>query len=74
MVDFLEHVRNRTTPDASAEAAHLTCALVHLGEIGYRTGRVLHFDPDTETCRDDDEANIWLTKQYRTPWTLSGEV
>ncbi len=67
---FLEHVRNRTTPAASAEAAHLSCALVHLGEVAYRTGRVLHFDPKSETVRGDDEANRLLTKEYRTPWSV----
>jgi hypothetical protein len=48
--------------------AHLSCALVHLGEIAYRTGRALRFDPKTETIFGDDEANARLTKAYRAPW------
>jgi len=70
LLGFLKHVRDRTTPDASAEAAHLSCALVHLGEVAHRTGRVLHFDPVTEAVRNDDEANRLLTKEYRRPWSV----
>jgi hypothetical protein len=43
---------------------------VHLGEIAYRTERVLHFDPQTETIRDDPQANALLSKEYRKPWEL----
>jgi hypothetical protein len=52
--------------------AHLTCGLVHLGEIAYRTQQVLEFDPATETILSDKEANALLTKEYRKPWGLSG--
>jgi hypothetical protein len=43
---------------------------VHLGEVAYRTGRVLQFDPERETAVDDEKANRLLTKQYRDPWGL----
>ena len=70
LASFLKHVRDRTTPEASAEAAHLSCALVHLGETACRAGRVLNFDPATETVRNDAEANRLLTKEYRAPWRI----
>jgi predicted dehydrogenase len=70
LVDFLNCIRTRKQPVASAEIAHLSCALVHLGEIAYRTERVLHFDPQTETIRDDPQANALLSKEYRKPWEL----
>ena len=53
---------------------HLSCALVHLGEIGYRVGRVLHFDPQSEKFHGDAEANSRLTKEYRDPWTVPDPV
>jgi predicted dehydrogenase len=71
MVNFLECVRSRRQPVASAEIAHLSCALVHLGETAYRAGRVLNFDPRTETVLHDREANLMLTKEYRQPWGVS---
>ena len=72
LTNFLDCVRTRKRPNADAHTAHLTCALVHLGETAYRTGRVLQFDPKTETVRDDDEANALLTKEYRAPWAVPG--
>jgi hypothetical protein len=73
-VNFLDCVRSRKQPAADAEVAHLSCALVHLGEIGYRVGRVLHFDPVKEQIRNDPEANALLTKTYRAPWGVPDPV
>ncbi len=66
---FLDCVRNDKPTRADAETAHLSCGLVHLGEIAYRTGRVLHFDPERERFKGDDAANALLTKEYREPWS-----
>ena len=66
--NFLASARTGNTPNADADVAHLSCALVHLGEVAYRTGRVLHFDPAAEQCSGDDEANAMLTKKHRDPW------
>ena len=65
---FLDSVRTRRPTTADAETAHLSCALAHLGEVAYRTGRILHFDPQTETVQNDEEANALLTKEYRQPY------
>ncbi len=72
--NFLEAVRGRAKPNADARTAHLTCALVHLGEVAYRVGRVLNFDPKTETVKGDKEAAALLTKEYRKPWELPRDV
>jgi predicted dehydrogenase len=72
--NFLDCVRSGQRPNADALTAHLTCALVHLGEVAYRTERVLHFDPKTETIQGDREANALLTKEYRNPWEMPREV
>src|SRR5262245_23391318 len=55
--NFLDTIHGNDQPTADARTAHLTCALVHLGEIAGRMQRVLHFDPATETIRNDPEAN-----------------
>lgn len=68
MYNFLDCVKSRKEPVANAEVAHLSCGVVHLGEISYRVGRVLHFDPKTEKFRNDSEADALLTKKYRAPW------
>lgn len=71
MTDFLEAVRHRNrTTKSPAQVAHQSCALVHLGEIAYRTSGRLNFDPQTETFVDNEEANAMLTKEYRHPFEL----
>jgi predicted dehydrogenase len=72
--NFLDCVRTRKQPAAPPEEAHLSCGLVHLGEIGYRTGRILHFDPAREIFPNDREATARLTKTYRDPWRLPDPV
>lgn len=72
--NFLDCVRSREQPNASAEIAHLSCGLVHLGEIAYRVGRVLNFDPQSESIQNDGEAAAMLTKEYRQPWRLPAAV
>ncbi len=70
MTDFLNAVRNRTPTRASAETAHRSCALVHLGEIAYRVRGRLDFDPVNERFIGCDEANQLLSKKYREPYVL----
>ena len=74
LYDFLDSVRTRQQPVADAEVAHLSCGLVHLGEVAYRVGRVLDFDGESETILNDDEANGLLTKTYRAPWSIPDPV
>jgi predicted dehydrogenase len=70
MAEFLEAVRNRTPTSAAAETAHLSCALVHLGEIAYRTRGRIDFDATTGRFVDCPEADALLTKSYRSPYGL----
>ena len=70
MAEFLNAVRQRTPTRASAEIAHRSCALVHLGEIALQTRGKLDFDPVTERFVDCDEANKLLTKEYREPYGI----
>ena len=74
MKNFLDCVQTRKTPNAPPEVAHLSCGLVQLGEIAYRVGRILHFDPQREIFPDDAEATARLTKVYREPWTIPDPV
>lgn len=70
MTNFLEAVRNGTPINAPPEIAHRSCALVHLGEIAFRTTGRLDFDPATEKFTNHDAANEMLTKSYRAPYVL----
>ena len=68
--NFLDAVIGDQQNNADAEIAHLSCGIVHLGEIAYRTGRVIEFDPKKEQIVGDDEANAMLTKKHRKPWGI----
>lgn len=70
MANFLDAVRNRTPTRAAPEVAHRSCALVHLGEIAYRTRGRLDFDPETGRFPGCEEANRLLGKVYRAPYGL----
>ena len=51
----------------SIQDGFYSCALVHLGNIAYRLGRTLSFDPATLRFRNDPEADALLTREYRAP-------
>lgn len=56
------------------EEGFYSCALIHLGNISYRLGRSLDFDPSTLTFRGDAEANRMLTREYRAPFVVPERV
>lgn len=58
----------------SIEEGFYTTALVHLGNISYRLGRSLDFDPKTMTFPRDREANAMLTREYRAPFIVPDKV
>jgi predicted dehydrogenase len=68
--NFLECVKSRQQPHSDVEIGRLSTTLCHLGNISYRLGREVRFDPKTETFGNDREANRWLTKEYREPYGL----
>ncbi len=66
--NFLEAVRERARPHSEIEEGHRSTLLCHLGNIAYRTGRVLHCDPKTGRIRDDREAARHWTREYEPGW------
>ncbi|HEO71715.1 MAG TPA: Gfo/Idh/MocA family oxidoreductase, partial [Candidatus Hydrogenedentes bacterium] len=66
--NFIDCIRSRELPNADIEKLHLSTLLCHYGNIAYRTGRVLHIDPNTEGFVDDDEANALVKRTYREPY------
>lgn len=74
--NFIKAVRSRKTSDQNGpvETAHLSSALAHLGNISYRLGRQLAFDPAAERFTGDEQANAMLTRNYRAPFTVPERV
>ncbi len=68
--NFLECVKSRKQPNSDVEIGRRSTTICHLGNIASRLGREVVFDPQTETFGDDEEANLFLRKEYREPYTL----
>lgn len=67
--NFIDSIRGDAKPNAEIEIGHVSTRLCHLGNIAYRTGKVIHFDPKTETT-DSPEANKLLGRNYRKGFEL----
>ncbi len=63
---FFRAVRSRKVEDMAVSTldAHHSCVHCHLGNISYRLGRSLEFDPKTERFKEND-ANKYVTRDYR---------
>jgi len=74
--NFLEAVRSRNKEllHAPVETAHHAAGLAHLGNIAYRLGRQLQFDPKTEQFVDDSDADSMLSRKYREPFVVPEKV
>lgn len=72
--NFIDCVRSRKRPNCDIEDGHLSTILAHLGNIALRAGRKLRFDGKTESFPGDDQANRYLSREYRKPWEIPDEV
>jgi hypothetical protein len=74
--NFIACVRSRKQEDLNApvEEGHISCTLLHLGNVAYRLGRTLTFDPAKQTVVGDDEANKMLRGTYREPFVVPEKV
>jgi hypothetical protein len=68
--DFIYCVRSREEPFRNVEAAHRATTVCHLGNIAYWLGRPLKWDPVKEEIVGDAEANRWLSRPKRAPWSI----
>ena len=67
--NFIDCIRTRKLPEADVEIGQISTTLCHLGNIAARTRGSFSFDPATETIQDDDEANAYVSREYRDHWS-----
>ncbi|MEA2063271.1 MAG: hypothetical protein U9P14_06215, partial [Gemmatimonadota bacterium] len=74
--NFIKAVRSRNVLDLTADIleGHLSSSLCHLANISYRLGRELRFDDHSERFIGDDQANGYLTREYRYPYIVPENV
>lgn len=70
LLDFARAVRTRRSPHCDLATGQTSSDLVHLGNIAYRVGHEVAFDPQSRRFPADDAANALLSRTYRRPWEL----
>ena len=70
MANFIECVKTREEPVSPVRIQHRTITICHLTNISIRLGRKLTWDPKTEQIVGDKEANEWLKREQRAPYTI----
>lgn len=72
--NWIEAIRARdmSIQNGPVQTGHMASALAHLGNISYRLGRQLDFDPVAERFigEGQNEANSMLSRDYRAPYLL----
>ncbi|MBL8811213.1 MAG: Gfo/Idh/MocA family oxidoreductase [Planctomycetaceae bacterium] len=69
MGNFFDCIRTRKAPICEAEIGHRSASVCHLGVISLRLGRKLQWNPETEQFVGDDDANRWIRRELRKPWS-----
>lgn len=72
-LNWAQAIRSRKPENLHApiEEGHLSSALCHLGNLAYRVGRTVEFDPKLQHCVSDDRANSLLVRrEYRSPYKM----
>jgi predicted dehydrogenase len=70
--NFIDCVISRKWQDLNADIqeGYLSTSMMLLGNIAYRTGRKLTFNPHAEKFVNDEDANTYLTRQFRPPYVM----
>ncbi len=68
--DFIDAIRSRRDPQVPMETGHSSCTTCNLGNIAYRLGRPVRWDPYHEQFVDDPEAEAHIHREYRDGYSL----
>ena len=63
-------MKSRQQPVLNLEIGHHVSTVAHLGNIAYRTGRKIQWDPVKEQVAGDPLADQLVGVKYRQPWSL----
>jgi predicted dehydrogenase len=66
--NFLSCVRSGERPNSDIEEGVKSTLLCHLGNIAYRTGQTVNFDPQQKKIVDNPEQTKLWSRQYRPGW------
>lgn len=67
--NFLDAIRGEATLNSPIEEGQKSTLLCHLGNLAYRTGSMIHFDPVTKRVVGNPAADkLWQRESYRKGW------
>lgn len=69
--NWLDCIISRQQPVAPAEIAHRSCSACLVIHIGMKLNRKLYWDPVHERFRNDDEANVMLSRPQRPKYAIT---
>jgi predicted dehydrogenase len=69
--NFLDCVKTREDPYFPVDIGHRVSTVCHLANIAIKLGRKLNWDPDRELFPGDDAANRMMSREMRSPWSLT---
>jgi predicted dehydrogenase len=74
--NFIDAVvaNDRSVLNNEIEEGAISCTLMHLGNISYRVGRAINFDPVKLEIIGDKEASAMMTRNYRAPFVVPSKV
>ena len=68
--NWLDCIKSGKETICPAEIGHRSASICHLGNIGYRLGRKLKWDPEKELFVGDEKANKELSREPRAKWKI----
>jgi hypothetical protein len=66
--NFLDCIRTGSTPNSPIVEGHKSVAMLHLGNIAWRTGRELNCDTTNGHIKNDDAAAALWRRDYEPGW------
>jgi hypothetical protein len=66
--NFLEGIREGKTLNSEIEDGQRSTLLCHLGNIAWRSGHTVNFDPKSQKIVGDKSAEALVKREYRSGW------
>ena len=67
---FIAAIQGKEQPLSPLDEAIISDTISHMGDIAIRTGRKITWDPSSDQCVGDEEANKLYTREMRPPYTV----
>lgn len=72
--NFVSAIKSKGSLNCDIEEGYKSTLLAHLGNLAFRLGKPLSFDPATQTFVGDPDANAYLKRAGRKPFVIPEQV